>query len=129
MTIRDLLLTALDGDRTLADVVSEKHRRANTKCQAVADSLEADDLEHSDRVPKIEEVIHLANPAGLADELETHPTLTFLVALTRTRNSVHLLVSAKAGGASTPHSFRLDFDSECCEYKVYKKTGRVTEVW
>jgi hypothetical protein len=53
--------------------------------------------------------------------------LTFFVALTRARESLHLITSAKAGGGSVAHSFVKELPEGCCEYVVYKKTGAVTE--
>jgi hypothetical protein len=49
--------------------------------------------------------------------------LAFYVALTRARKSLHLLVAAKAGGATAPHEFLLDLPEDCCEYLVHKKSG------
>lgn len=53
--------------------------------------------------------------------------LTFFVALTRARESLHLITSAKAGGGTAPHSFISELPEEYCEYVVYKKTGEITE--
>ena len=53
--------------------------------------------------------------------------LAFFVALTRARESLHLVVSAKAGGAKSPHPFLHDLPGECCNYFVFKKGGRVIE--
>jgi superfamily I DNA/RNA helicase len=179
--VHDLLVTALDESRTLADVVSAKHSAILTKCKEVADALESNDLDDTQQVAAIKKVFPVANSAQLVDELVAHPLkrremltdegeealeigavgapvellslyaakglsaqhvivlgcddvnmkrirpLTFFVALTRARKSLHLLVSAKAGGATAPHPFLFDLPAECCEYKVYKKTGRVTE--
>jgi superfamily I DNA/RNA helicase len=53
--------------------------------------------------------------------------LTFFVALTRARSSLHLLMAAKAGGASAIHPFVLELPDAHCEYFVHKKSGGVDE--
>ncbi len=53
--------------------------------------------------------------------------LTFFVALTRARQSLHLITSCKAGGTTRVHSFVDDLPADCCEYVVYKKTGSMIE--
>ena len=53
--------------------------------------------------------------------------LAFFVALTRARESLHLITSLKAGGSTTAHSFVRELPTACCEYVIYKKTGSVTE--
>ncbi|MGH9043722.1 MAG: hypothetical protein ACRDVP_02590, partial [Acidimicrobiales bacterium] len=52
--------------------------------------------------------------------------LTFFVALTRARKSLHLITSLKAGGASKTHDFILELPEVCCEYVA--KTRRELEV-
>lgn len=55
--------------------------------------------------------------------------LTFFVAMTRARKSLHLIVSAKSRGSQTSHAFLDDIPDEMCDFKCYKKTGRsLTEV-
>ncbi len=51
--------------------------------------------------------------------------LTFYVALSRARRSLHLIVSMQAGGSQAAHPYLLSLPSSCCEYIEYKKTGRV----
>lgn len=46
--------------------------------------------------------------------------LTFFVALTRARRSLHLVVSAKAGGGDAPHRFILELPESYCDYLVHK---------
>lgn len=53
--------------------------------------------------------------------------LTFFVAITRARKTLHLIASAKAGGSRAPHRFVFDLPAACCDYIVYKKTGHVAE--
>jgi superfamily I DNA/RNA helicase len=53
--------------------------------------------------------------------------LAFFVGITRARKSLHLLVSAKAGGGTTTHQFVQSLPAEHCDFVVYKKTRRVTE--
>jgi superfamily I DNA/RNA helicase len=53
--------------------------------------------------------------------------LAFFVALTRARESLHLITAAKASGAKEPHSYVLDLPEDCCDYLVFKKSGRVVE--
>lgn len=53
--------------------------------------------------------------------------LTFFVALTRARESLHLIVAAKAGGSKGPHRFLFDLPADCCDYIAFRKTGRVVE--
>ena len=48
--------------------------------------------------------------------------LTFFVALTRARESLHLITSAKAGGAKCAHGYVQELPEEYCNYIVYKKT-------
>lgn len=52
--------------------------------------------------------------------------LTFFVALTRARKSLHLITSLKAGGANKTHDFILELPEVCCEYVA--KTRRGLEV-
>ena len=52
--------------------------------------------------------------------------LTFFVALTRARTSLHLITSLKAGGSSKTHDFILELPEVCCEYVA--KTRRGLEV-
>jgi hypothetical protein len=49
--------------------------------------------------------------------------LTFFVALSRARETLHLITSLKAGGASAPHPFVLELPDDCCEFLVHKKTS------
>jgi hypothetical protein len=49
--------------------------------------------------------------------------LAFYVALTRARQSLHLIVSRQAGGAQGPHPFVLELPENCCDYIVHKKSG------
>lgn len=49
--------------------------------------------------------------------------LTFFVALTRARRSLHLLTALKAGGAKAMHPFVLEIPEQYCKYMVHKKTG------
>ncbi len=53
--------------------------------------------------------------------------LAFFVALTRARESLHLIVSAKAGGSKSAHPFVCELPSDCCDYLAFKKTGRAIE--
>jgi superfamily I DNA/RNA helicase len=50
--------------------------------------------------------------------------LTFFVALTRARRSLHVVASRKTGGSKNPHPFVLDLPSDSCRFVTYKKTGR-----
>ena len=50
------------------------------------------------------------------------PTLTFFVALTRARKSLHLVVAGKVGGTKA-HAFVYDLPASCCTYTVFKTTG------
>jgi hypothetical protein len=49
--------------------------------------------------------------------------LTFFVAMTRARQSLHLLVSAKAGGGDAPHPFILELPERYCDYLVHTAKG------
>jgi hypothetical protein len=53
--------------------------------------------------------------------------LTFFVALTRARETLHLITSMKAGGSTSSHAFIRDLPEDCCDYVVYKKTRSETE--
>jgi hypothetical protein len=55
--------------------------------------------------------------------------LTFFVGLTRARDSLHLVMSAKAGGSTSAHGFLGELPGDCCEFIVYKKTGSQTEAF
>jgi superfamily I DNA/RNA helicase len=63
------------------------------------------------------------------DEVNMKPVsaLTFFVALTRARQTLHLLISAKAGGGTTAHPYIFDLPAEFCQYKTYRKTQHATE--
>lgn len=58
---------------------------------------------------------------------QTSP-LTFFVALTRARESLHLVFAGKASGASSLHPFVLDLPEDCCRYLVFKKDRSVDEL-
>jgi hypothetical protein len=49
--------------------------------------------------------------------------LTFFVALTRARESLHLITCLKAGGSKGPHSYLLELPGACCEYAIRTKQG------
>lgn len=49
--------------------------------------------------------------------------LTFFVALTRARESLHLLISAKARGGKQIHPFVSELPEGCCHYSIHKRTG------
>lgn len=51
--------------------------------------------------------------------------LAFFVALTRARESLHLIFAAKASGAKSAHPYVLDLPEEYCEYLVFKKDRSV----
>ena len=53
-------------------------------------------------------------------------SLTFFVALTRARRSLHLLVSMKARG-NEPHPFLFDLPAEHCEHRWFKKSDGCCE--
>ena len=54
--------------------------------------------------------------------------LSFFVAMTRARRSLHLVTSLKAGGATCAHGYVDELPPDYCEFVVYKKTGHVAEV-
>jgi superfamily I DNA/RNA helicase len=61
---------------------------------------------------------------GRDDVNMAHTTpLAFYVALTRARESLHLITAAKAGGAKAAHPFLLDLPEEYCEFVVHKKSA------
>lgn len=49
--------------------------------------------------------------------------LTFFVALTRARKSLHLITSLKAGGSSKTHDYILELPELCCEYVTKTRRG------
>lgn len=51
--------------------------------------------------------------------------LVFFVALTRARESLHIIASRNTGGSTSPHSFVYDLPEESCEYFSYKKGGHL----
>ena len=51
--------------------------------------------------------------------------LTFFVALTRARETLHLVFSAKASGAKSFHPFVTELPPGACEYLVFKKNRSV----
>ena len=53
--------------------------------------------------------------------------LAFFVALTRARESLHLVVCLKASGGTDAHGYLKGLPEECCDYVAYKKTGSVTD--
>lgn len=55
--------------------------------------------------------------------MEQTSALTFFVALSRARESLHLVTALKAGGAKEPHPFVLELPDECCEFLMHKKTS------
>lgn len=50
--------------------------------------------------------------------------LTFFVALTRARRTLHLLTALQARGATQPHKFLGDLPEAHCAYLWYNKTGK-----
>jgi superfamily I DNA/RNA helicase len=55
--------------------------------------------------------------------LDRTTPLAFYVALTRARESLHLIVAGQAGGGKAPHHYVLELPEECCEYRVHKKSS------
>jgi superfamily I DNA/RNA helicase len=53
--------------------------------------------------------------------------LPFFVALTRARDSLHLVTATRANGAREPHPYVLDLPEQSCDYSIYKKTTREVE--
>jgi hypothetical protein len=53
--------------------------------------------------------------------------LTFFVALTRARRSLHLLTSLQAGGSKGAHPYLADLPEDSCDYVAYKKGTRSIE--
>jgi hypothetical protein len=51
--------------------------------------------------------------------------LAFFVAITRARESLHLITSLQSKGSQVPHPFLKDIPDENCEFKFYKKTGHL----
>jgi superfamily I DNA/RNA helicase len=54
--------------------------------------------------------------------------LAFFVAITRARESLHLITSLQSKGSQVPHPFLKDIPDENCEFKFYKKTGHLLTV-
>jgi superfamily I DNA/RNA helicase len=50
------------------------------------------------------------------------PALTFFVAMTRARKSLHIVIAAKVAGADA-HPFIYDLPEDCCSYSVFKVSG------
>ena len=53
--------------------------------------------------------------------------LSFFVALTRARGSLHLIFAAKASGAKSLHPFVTELPEESCDYRVFKKDRSVDD--
>ena len=49
--------------------------------------------------------------------------LQFYVALSRARESLHLITALKAKGAKAAHEYVYDIPEECCEYVAFKRDG------
>ncbi len=181
-TVHDFLVTALDAQISLRDVVARDRADIIEKSEAVTRAVEMDGLDEHEKVTEIAKVLEVANPDHLATELAAHPLqflgvissdegeeaietadtaapielltmvgakglsaqhviligcddvnmkrispLAFFVALTRARLSLHLLISAQAGGGSAPHAFVSDLPDGSCEYFVYKKAVHALE--
>jgi superfamily I DNA/RNA helicase len=181
-TVHDLLVSALESNDRLADVISNKYPEIFDKCKVVADALESDELDDGEKVTRVAETLPISDPDRLTGEVAAHPLqflsilvadegqeaietagtaapvelmtmvgakglsahhvivigcddvnmkhvtpLAFFVALTRARRSLHLITSLKAGGGTTIHPFLGDLPGECCEYKTYRKSGRLIE--
>jgi superfamily I DNA/RNA helicase len=50
--------------------------------------------------------------------------LTFFVALTRTRHSLHLITSLQSNGSHAPHEYLTALPEDCCDFVAYKKGDR-----
>jgi hypothetical protein len=50
-------------------------------------------------------------------------SLAFFVALTRARETLHLITSLKAGGATEPHRFVNQLPDDYCEFLIYRKSS------
>ena len=177
--VHPLLEKALQDKSPLADVEDELITNALAKCAAASTFIDREDLETSEKVQEIGQLISILHPAPLVAELEATPItggifavedeadevietaglsaaiemltlvgskglsaqhviiigcddvnlnytarLAFFVALTRARNSLHLITSTKSRGSQAPHAFLNDIPDEVCEFKFYKKTGR-----
>ncbi len=50
--------------------------------------------------------------------------LAFFVAMTRARNSLHLITSLKSRGSQSAHQYLSQIPDDYCQFLLYKKTGR-----
>ena len=53
--------------------------------------------------------------------------LTFFVAMTRARKSLYLITSLQTEGSTREHQYIGEIPEACCDFAVYKKTGRILE--
>lgn len=182
--VHELLMAAIDGGRSLSEVVLEAMPDVLDRAQRASIVLDEASKDEEAATTELMELLELAaDPAVLAQELADYPIkkasareeedeeatetvaavdsvalmtitgskglsahhvivlgcddinmgylnnnpLPFFVALTRARQSLHLVTATKANGAKEPHTFVLDLPEECCDYAVYKKGTRELE--
>jgi len=56
--------------------------------------------------------------------LKRTASLTFFVALTRARHSLHLITSLQSSGSHSPHEYLSGIPEDCCDFVAYTKGGR-----
>jgi superfamily I DNA/RNA helicase len=116
-----------------AQVARELEEAPIGRLRAVADG-EGDEAIETAGIASPVDMLTLVGAKGLSakhvivmgcDDVNMNHTsaLTFFVALTRARESLHLITSLKAGGGRTCHRFVLQLPEECCDFLVHKRTG------
>jgi hypothetical protein len=179
--VHNYLVTALDQDRRLAEVLDAPHAALMDLSARVAE-IAVEDVDAESKAASIAQLIEISDTATLANELGANPIgssgnladaeaeeaietadavaavelmtmfqskglsaqhvivigcddvnlnrtapLTFYVALTRARHSLHLMTSLQANGCHAPHEYQFAIPGACCDFIYYGKTKRESE--
>jgi hypothetical protein len=174
--VHDLIVRALDEDKSLVELDSELLGGILIKCQEVAAVVEAEETDTTEKAVRCAELLSVSDVDRLTRELEAHPIakggaadegdarvegaptlsavevlsmigakglsakhvivlgcddrnmprttpLEFYVALSRARETLHLVTSLGARGAMAAHRYIYDIPEEYCEYLAFKRDG------
>ena len=173
--VHELIVRALDEDKSLVELDSQLVREAQRECHEVATVVE-DEMGEEEKAARCAELVAVDDVDRLARELEAHPIskggaadegearvegkptlapvevlsmigakglsakhvivlgcddqnmsrttpLEFYVALSRARETLHVVTSLGARGAKAAHPYIYDIPEEYCEYVAFKRDG------
>jgi hypothetical protein len=126
------LVSIADPEHLAGELDADPLRRYST---IAADEIQEEEIQTAGRMMPVELMSYFKSKGlsachviiiGFDDRNMDHVTeLQFFVGLTRARVSLHLISSMRARGSRTANRFVRDLPAECCDFFVYRKTGRV----